>query len=73
MFGFLVVRAGHEKVAWVDVCKPKHEGGLGTPSLKVVNMVSCLKLIWWLCSAKSLWMQWIQMYLIRKNLFWSLL
>ena len=42
------MKTTNAKVVWVDVCKPKHEGGLGIRSLKVANMVSCLKLIWWL-------------------------
>lgn len=78
--GFLVpalkklrdMKTTNVKVAWVDVCKPKQEGELGIRSLKVVNKVNCLKLIWRLLSAKSLWVQCIQNYLIRKNSFWSL-
>ncbi|XP_010435962.1 PREDICTED: uncharacterized protein LOC104719693 [Camelina sativa] len=60
------------KVAWKDVCIPREEGGLGLRSLKEANMVSCLKLIWRLLSAKSLWSQWLKTYLIRKGSFWSI-
>lgn len=60
------------KVAWVDVCKPKEEGGLGLRSLEEVNRVSCLKLIWRILSSRSsLWVKWIHKYLIRKGSFWS--
>lgn len=43
------------KVAWCDICTKKDEGGLGLQSLKEVNKVSCLKLIWRLLSSNSLW------------------
>lgn len=60
------------KVAWSLVCQPKNEGGLGIRPLKEVNTVSCLKLIWRILTAKnSLWVQWIKVYLIRKNSFWT--
>lgn len=46
------------KIAWVDVCKPKEEGGLGLKNLAEANKVSCLKLIWRILSAKSsLWVK----------------
>lgn len=60
------------KVSWEDICKPKEEGGLGLRSLKEANKVSCLKLIWRIVSANSLWVQWIRIHLVRKNSFWSL-
>ena len=60
------------KVAWVDVCKPKDEGGLGLKNLADANKVSCLKLIWRIISTRSsLWVKWIWKYLIRKGSFWS--
>lgn len=43
------------KVAWKVVCKPKKEGGLGLRSLKEVNMVNVLKLVWRMLSGSSLW------------------
>lgn len=55
------------KVAWVDVCKPKEEGGLGLKNLTEANRVTCLKLISRILSARSsLWVKWIWKYLIRK-------
>lgn len=60
------------KVSWVDVCKMKQEGGLGLRPLKEVNQVSCLKLIWRILSAKSLWVNWIKVYLIRKGSIWMI-
>ena len=60
------------KVSWKDLCFPKNEGGLGIRSLKEVNKVHCLKLIWRLSSSKaSLWVKWVHCYLIRKGSFWS--
>ena len=60
------------KVSWKDCCKPKDEGGLGLRLIKEANDVSCLKLVWRIMSSKtSLWVRWINRYLIRKNSFWS--
>lgn len=60
------------KVAWVDVCKPKDEGGLGLKNLSVANRVACFKLIWRILSTRSsLWVKWIWKYLIRNGSFWS--
>ena len=60
------------KVAWVDVCRPKEEGGLGLKDLTEVNTVSCLKLIWRILTARhSLWVKWVWRYLIRQGTFWS--
>lgn len=41
----LELSAKKSKVAWVDVCCPKSEGGLGLQSLKEVNKLCCLKLV----------------------------
>lgn len=61
------------KISWLDVCKPKQEGGLGLRSLKEENDVCCLKLIWRLVShGNSLWANWIQSYLIKTESFWSI-
>ncbi|KAG7579308.1 Reverse transcriptase domain [Arabidopsis thaliana x Arabidopsis arenosa] len=60
------------KVAWDDICKPKSEGGLGLRSLKEANDVSCLKLIWKIIShGNSLWVKWIEKFLLKKDTFWS--
>ncbi|XP_018462918.1 uncharacterized protein LOC108834047 [Raphanus sativus] len=60
------------KIAWSDVCRAKSEGGLGLRPLKEVNMVSCLKLIWRILSANSLWVNWVKVYLIRKGSIWMI-
>lgn len=60
------------KIAWVDVCKPKNEGGLVLKNLLDANNVSCLKLIWRIISSKnSLWVRWIWRYLVRKGSYWN--
>ncbi|GJX71316.1 RNA-directed DNA polymerase, reverse transcriptase-related family protein [Tanacetum coccineum] len=60
------------EVSWKVVCTPK-EGGLGLKSLKDVNKVCVLKLIFRIISSKnSLWVDWIKRHLIRNNSFWAL-
>lgn len=47
-------------------------GGLGLKSIAGANKVSCLKLIWKLLSSpSSLWVTWVNSYLIRKGSLWS--
>ena len=66
------LRTSKAKVCWKDVCLSKQEGGLGVRSLKEMNTVLCLKLIWRIKSSKeSLWVKWLHCYLIRKGSFWS--
>ena len=68
-----VLKPTKAKVSWQDICLPKNEGGLGIRSLKEINKVHCLKLIWRISSARSsLWVKWIHCYLIRKGSFWSI-
>lgn len=59
------------KIAWAVVCTPKPEGGLGVRSLEETNKVCCLKLIWRILSADSLWVRWVKRYLIRKGSLWQ--
>lgn len=59
------------KIAWHDVFTPKEEGGLGIRSLEEANNVCCLKLVWRILSSKSLWVRWVDLYLIRKSSFWQ--
>ena len=67
------LKTSKAKVSWVDVCLPKDEGGLGIRPLKEINTVHSLKLIWRIHSAKaSLWVKWVQCYLIRKGSFWTI-
>ena len=60
------------KVAWEDLCVPKEEGGLGIRRLHDSSMVFAMSLIWKIFSLKSsLWVSWIQQYLLRQNYFWD--
>lgn len=59
------------KVAWVEVCKGKDEGGLELRTLKDVNKVCGLKLIWRLLSGDSLWSKWLKANMLKKKSFWE--
>lgn len=55
---------------WISA---KEEGGLGLRSLKEINLVCCLKLIWRLVSTnKFLWTNWIKQHLICQGSFWAM-
>ncbi|XP_056858087.1 uncharacterized protein LOC130507391 [Raphanus sativus] len=61
------------KVAWEIVCRRKCDGGLGLRSLKEVNQVCCLKLIWRTVSSQgSLWTKWTKTNLFKNVSFWSI-
>lgn len=66
-----ILKSTGAKVAWCEVCKQKHEGGLGIRALKEVNLVCGLKLIWRLLNGKSLWSKWIKENLMKKKSFWE--
>ena len=59
------------KVAWVEVSKPKNEGGLGIRSLKEINFVYGLKLVWRMLVGGSLWGKWVQTNLLKRKSFWE--
>lgn len=60
------------KLSWKMVCTLKEEGGLGLRSLKEMNMVNGLKLIWRMLCADSLWGQWVKLNLTKKKNLWEL-
>lgn len=60
------------KINWKDICRTKKEGGLAIRPLRETNLVSGLKLIWRILSAHSLWVNWINAYLIRKGSIWTI-
>ena len=61
------------KVAWEIVCRRKCDGGLGLRSLKEVNQVCCLKLVWRTVSSQaSLWAKWTKENLFKNVSFWSI-
>lgn len=63
--------SGGAKVAWVDVCLPKEEGGLGIRSLRVSNIAVMLKYLWLIFTDKeSLWSKWIHSIFLNHKNFW---
>ena len=58
-------------ITWKEGVSNKKRGGLGIRSLKEMNIVCVLKLLWRILSANSLWVSWVKLYLIRKNSIWS--
>lgn len=61
------------RVAWIDVCKPKEEGGLGIRLLEDFAIVFQLKLIWNLfTNAGSLWVAWIRGNIFLRKSYWTL-
>nr|GEX31322.1 RNA-directed DNA polymerase, eukaryota, reverse transcriptase zinc-binding domain protein [Tanacetum cinerariifolium] len=50
---------GRAKVAWLDVCKPKDQGGLGFKSLEMWNKTLLVKHLWNIVANKeSIWVKW---------------
>jgi len=48
-------------VAWINVCKPKDQGGLGIKDMGIQNICLLLKLIHKLhCPTTSAWAQWVK-------------
>lgn len=67
----LTLNMRREKVAWETITTLKSEGGLGLRPLKEINITCCLKLIWRITSAQSLWVRWVKTYLLKGETFWS--
>lgn len=60
------------KVAWLDVCKPKSEGGLGIRRMADSSPVFALGLIWrLLTNSGSLWVAWTKQNLLCRRCFWD--
>lgn len=61
------------KVAWVHLCIPRNEGGLGFKDIEIWNKAVVSKHVWYLLSGgeQSMWCQWIKSYLLKKRSFWS--
>ena len=47
------MRRGKAKVAWDDLCLPKHEGGLGIRHLEKFNVALMTKHIWNIVARKE--------------------
>ncbi|XP_039038071.1 uncharacterized protein LOC120175537 [Hibiscus syriacus] len=62
--------ASGAKVSWINLCKPKSEGGLGLKDLKSCNKVCMILLIRNLLAGQgSLWIAWTYSYIIKNNDF----
>ena len=60
------------EVSWEEVCIPREEGGLGIRKLRDSSKVFALSLICRIFTqTSSLWVSWIQQYLLRQNSFWD--
>ncbi|GJS59063.1 RNA-directed DNA polymerase, eukaryota, reverse transcriptase zinc-binding domain protein [Tanacetum coccineum] len=63
---------GKAKVAWENVCLPKHQGGLGLKNLNIWNEVLMSKHLWNLASCKdSLWVQWVNVVKLKGRSIWE--
>ncbi|KAL0295378.1 UNVERIFIED_CONTAM: Retrovirus-related Pol polyprotein from type-2 retrotransposable element R2DM [Sesamum radiatum] len=65
--------AGYTKVAWVQCCKPKEEGGLGIRSVQYINQALILKQIWRILQQepRSIWVAWVLRYRLRNQTVWT--
>ncbi|GJT73659.1 RNA-directed DNA polymerase, eukaryota, reverse transcriptase zinc-binding domain protein [Tanacetum coccineum] len=64
---------GKSKVAWMDLCKPKDQGGLGFKSLELWNKTLLVKHLWNVASRKeSLWVKWINVVKLKKRSVWDI-
>ncbi|GKA82392.1 RNA-directed DNA polymerase, eukaryota, reverse transcriptase zinc-binding domain protein [Tanacetum coccineum] len=65
---------GKARVAWVDVCKPKDQGGLGFKSLELWNKTLLVKHLWNIASRKeSLWVKWINVVKLKNISVWDVM
>ncbi|XP_010544445.1 PREDICTED: uncharacterized protein LOC104817065 [Tarenaya hassleriana] len=64
-------RRSPSRVAWETICRPK-KGGLGIRTLKDLNMVHRLKLVWRTLSDRgSLWARWLKQNVWKKKSYWT--
>ena len=65
---------GGAKVAWVDLCLPKEEGGLGIPNPATWNEAQILSHLWKIVNkdCSSLWVNWVIHTVIKHKSFWML-
>ncbi|GJZ45184.1 RNA-directed DNA polymerase, eukaryota, reverse transcriptase zinc-binding domain protein [Tanacetum coccineum] len=65
---------GKARVAWVEVCKPKDQGGLGFKSLELWNKTLLVKHLWNIASRKeSLWVKWINVVKLKNISVWDVM
>lgn len=60
------------KVAWVDICTPKEEGGLGLRECRTWNKALLLKTLWEIHTNKNnLWIRWMHAFYLRGKDIWD--
>ncbi|CAM8999011.1 unnamed protein product [Rhodiola kirilowii] len=60
-------------VAWKEVCKPKHVGGLGILNLSIYNKVLLMGQIWDVAQKKdSMWIKWMNNYFFKNHSIWMM-
>ncbi|VFQ94486.1 unnamed protein product, partial [Cuscuta campestris] len=60
------------KVAWVDICKPREEGGLGLKDANTWNNALLCKLLWNLAAKNdTLWVKWVHNVYIQGENLWQ--
>ncbi|GKE92875.1 hypothetical protein Tco_1573970, partial [Tanacetum coccineum] len=63
---------GRAKVAWLDMFKPKYQGGLRFKSLEVCNKTLLVKYLWNVAIKKeSLWVKWINVVKLKQRSVWD--
>lgn len=68
-----VSKTGGVKVAWSSVCLPRSEGGLGLRCPVAWNKAQIMMHLWRLITKKkSLWVDWVQGTVLKRNAFWTI-
>ncbi|KAL0288057.1 UNVERIFIED_CONTAM: putative ribonuclease H protein [Sesamum radiatum] len=64
---------GYAKVSWVQVCRPKEEGGLGIRRVLYLNRALMLKHVWRLLQedTSSIWVAWVMRYRLQHQTLWT--
>ncbi|KAL0427987.1 UNVERIFIED_CONTAM: hypothetical protein Slati_2973500 [Sesamum latifolium] len=63
---------GYAKVAWVQICRPIDEGGLGIPDIAALNRtLMCRHLCELIIDPSSIWVKWVLQYRLRNKSLWT--
>lgn len=60
-----------QTISWVDVCKPKKEGGFVIRRINDLCKAAGLKMIWRLLNSNSLWSSWMNIKYLKGRSFWE--
>lgn len=65
--------SGKVSVSWIEVCKPKSQGGLGIRPLQDWNTALMAKHLWNIVSNKnSIWVNWVKMHKLKGRNVWDI-